>query len=261
MKKPTKPTAAALKSRPGAPINSEGFWTDGPTLEEFIKKGYTQDAYPPAGYVVNTVPNPVYDGESEQSPAADETAPTPVAEVALVSPAPSEDSLVEDAKELLAATSEDPEPTPEPEPALPVAKKYYEAHNSNRLIKGKDGLMFQFSPYAHTAGTWMGLFATDKANEIAALDELVASGKSAVYALTELEYSNCVKKKAVTLQGLGTSLIHSEVSDSPLPSVNHAVPLNPEPNPADQASPVVEGVDSLQLGNTKMADEPAAPPA
>jgi hypothetical protein len=139
--------------------------------------------------------------------------------------------------------------------AATPAKKFYEAHNSNRLIKSQ-GLQFQFSPYQHSGGTWMGTYAAEKPNEIAALDALVAEGKSAVYPLTEEEYANCQKKKAVTLQGLGQSLIHSEVQAQSQPSANPADTLNTEPAQAP-VEPPVESVDSLAIGESKMP-EPAA---
>ncbi len=157
----------------------------------------------------------------------------------------------------------------------PRVRKFYHAMNSNQFIES-NGLMFSFSPYQHLCGTWFGTYATDKANEVAALDKVVDAQKihgihARVTELTQEEHQACLKKKAGTLQSLGQSLIHSEVSSESLPSVSHAVPLNTEPQPPAAPLPPVESVDALALGESKMPETavvaqpaaalPEAPPA
>ena len=131
--------------------------------------------------------------------------------------------------------------------------KYYQAMNSNRLIKS-DGIQFSFSPYQHVGGTWFGTFATDKSEEILALDKLVTGETSPVTELTKEQYDDCLKKKAGTLTSLGQSLIHSEVQSQSRPSANLAAPLNTEPEPPAPPAPPVDGVQSLELGESKMPD-------
>jgi len=182
-------------------------------------------------------------------------------------------TLEQDAKELLEATAPGVvTPVSEPLPlaeqqqqqvdqntpenialSKPPVKKFYEAQNSNRIIKS-NGLEFSFSPYAHVGGTWMGTFATDVPEQIEALDKLLATGKSAIYSLTEEQYANCLKKKAVTLQGLGESLIHSEAQSQPSRSANPADQLNTEPNPPAPAAPPVESVADIAVGESKMPE-------
>ena len=133
-------------------------------------------------------------------------------------------------------------------------KRFFHALNSNRFVKSKS-FQFSFSPYQHVGGMWMGTYATDDTEQIAALDELVAGGKSAVTPLTPEEYDHCQKKKAETLKGLGQSLIHSEAQLSPQ-SASPAAALNTEPPAPEPPAPPVESVDALALGESKMPEEP-----
>ena len=149
-------------------------------------------------------------------------------------------------------------------PRTTPRKKFYEAMNSNQFIES-NSLMFAFSPYQHCAGIWFGTFVTDKPNEIAALDKLVAEQKhhgvhARVKEITPEEYDKCVKKKAVTLQSLGQSLIHSEVSSESLPSVSHAVPLDSELQTQAPAVQPAVGVESMELGEAKMPAPAEADP-
>jgi hypothetical protein len=144
----------------------------------------------------------------------------------------------------------------------PPVKRFFHAMNSSAFIHS-DGLAFSFSPYLHAAGTWFGTYATEKADEIAALVKLV--GKR-IEEIPLAEWEACQKKKAQALQSLGQSLIHSEVSSDSRPSVKDAVPLNTEPlPPLATAQPVIAGAESLSLGESKAPDAAAAdaptPPA
>jgi hypothetical protein len=149
------------------------------------------------------------------------------------------------------------EPTPAPVPEIVVEaappRKYYEAQNSNRALQS-NGLVFKFSPYAHTGGTWFGTYTTDDKVQIAALDKLASAPTSGVFEISETDYQNCVKKKEHTLQGLGQSLIHLEQSNLSNRYANHAAPLDTEPLPPPPEAPPVEGIDALSLGITKMPE-------
>jgi hypothetical protein len=146
-----------------------------------------------------------------------------------------------------------------PVTAFQSNKKFYHALNSNRLIQS-DGLMFQFSPYLHAGGIWMGTFATDNPAEIKAIEALPGFGtpKCAVSSLTEEEYTECQKKKLATSQSLGQSLIHSEAQSQSRLSASPAEALNTEPNPPPAPEPPIAGADSLELGESKMPGEPAS---
>lgn len=136
------------------------------------------------------------------------------------------------------------------------ARKHYEAHNSNRAIRGET-LDFHFSPYAHLGGTWMGTYSTENPKEIAELDKLVESKKVAVYSMTDLEYENALKKKGQSLQNLGPSLIHSEAAVSRTQaSVKAADPLDTEPKAPEPLK--TESADTLELADTKVPPAPGS---
>src|SRR5688572_17209634 len=75
-----------------------------------------------------------------------------------------------------------------------MAKKYYEALNSNRTIVA-GGYSFNFEAVRLFAGTWLGVYATEDAGEQSALDALAREPKSAVTALTAEDYAGRLGQK------------------------------------------------------------------
>ena len=75
--------------------------------------------------------------------------------------------------------------------------KYYECKNASRPVKA-GGLSLQFTAYRHFAGAWLGVFASDNAQEIAELSWLVSDPASGVKEITADEYAVALKKKAPT---------------------------------------------------------------
>ncbi len=140
----------------------------------------------------------------------------------------------------------------EPKPV----KKFYHALNSNRLIKSR-GFQFSFSPYQHVGGTYMGVYAAEATDQIAALDELVTGKKSAVTEITEEEYLDNLKKKADVLRSSGQSLIHLEVSASPPQPATVAAPLDSEPAVPPPAPVVENPADALMTGKVE-SEQPGA---
>lgn len=59
MKSPIKPTAEQIAKRRSAPLTPDGFFADGPTLEEFVKAGLKAEGYPPNGYAPREVAKPI----------------------------------------------------------------------------------------------------------------------------------------------------------------------------------------------------------
>jgi hypothetical protein len=168
-------------------------------------------------------------------------------------------TLAEDAAELLEATADPivaqaqvPQQSAENiAQSQPPKVRYYHAMNSTRIFK-QNGLLLRFSPYFHGA-TWFGTFATEEPTEIAALDAIVKQNIG-VEDLSPEDYENCLKKKAHTLSGLGTSLIHSETQSQSRQHASLAGVVDSEPLPPPPAAPPVEGVASLALGESKMPE-------
>lgn len=75
-----------------------------------------------------------------------------------------------------------------------MATKYYHAQNAGRTLAG-----INFDIYAIVGGSAFGVYATDNAAQIKALDALVADKRSAVTSITVDEYESAVKKKPSSL--------------------------------------------------------------
>jgi len=224
------------KSQPQVPQQKLNL-TDGPTLEEYLAAGseYKAENYPPDGYA----PIVIKDGNRVQpdgwvSPVIESN---PGQQKAQQSEQPPVDETAGASKE----------------PAKPV-RKFYHALNSNRYVR-EGGFQFAFGPYEHVGGMWMGSLEVNDPAQTAVLDALVKGNKHGITELSETEFNECHKKKLAASQSLGTSLLQSEIRPTGLPSVQHAVPLNSEPDPAATVvPPVVDGAGGLQVG--KVAETP-----
>lgn len=91
--------------------------------------------------------------------------------------------------------------------------KYFEVTNSNRNIRvttpDKQTLTIPFLHYERT-GTWMGVYATGKADEIAALDLAVKDAKSGIREISQECFDDCLKKKSGASNSYATSLANSQ---------------------------------------------------
>jgi hypothetical protein len=120
--------------------------------------------------------------------------------------------------------------------------KFYEAVNCNRTIVS-EGLAFNFAPY-ELIGTWHGVFATEKPEEIKALDALLEA-KAGVYSLTEEQYNACIKKKTSAQNSYSGSLAASVPlpSKEGAPSAAPAIDANLQPQPVEPPVAPLENVE------------------
>lgn len=139
--------------------------------------------------------------------------------------------------------------------------KYYYAIDARRLIAG-----VLFNIYDLVAGTAVGVYATDKPEEIEALDKLAAVPDSSVRAIDKAEYDAAMEKKTLT------HAWQPSISWSP-PSVPMSTPLKGQgavvvDEPADDIEPPVEikqtvqsVQDALQVAQVQptAAEKPVAP--
>lgn len=133
--------------------------------------------------------------------------------------------------------------------------KFYHVANCNRTINvGPHSL--QFAPYEHT-GTWLGVYATDKEDEIKELDYAARHKASGITEITQAEYENCVAKKKSASNGYTQSLAVSTPTPGQLaPSANQSVdtvpvdtvpvPVAAEPPPAPLET-AAEATEVVQL--------------
>lgn len=125
---------------------------------------------------------------------------------------------------------------PVPSIAEPPPYKIYHAKRANQSVAaGK--FVFNFTPYEQAGGMWLGFYLTENVDEIAALDELVATKKSVVDHLTIEDYERCLKKKVRGSTGMGQSLLSSQPVRTVDPSAGGllAQAVNPEPAKAPLA--------------------------
>lgn len=119
------------------------------------------------------------------------------------------------------------------EEAVPM--KYYRAINANRTVKA-NGLEFRFELCYQHAGTWIGVFATEKEEEQIALDALVQNPRNAVESITVEDWTKDAKKKPPT----PTSLV-----SNPWPPQQVTIRATPSQSPAvlvgDSQSPDESG--------------------
>jgi hypothetical protein len=115
--------------------------------------------------------------------------------------------------------------------------KFYHANNCTRSITHA-GIAFQFAPYELT-GTWLGVYATDKADEISALDEVVKNPKSGITSISQEEYDRSIVTKK-SAQGTYADTL-----------ARHA------PTPGEKAAPPTAPVDTAP--NTPAAEPPPTP--
>jgi hypothetical protein len=120
--------------------------------------------------------------------------------------------------------------------------KFYHVTNCNRIIQ-VGALALQFAPYDHV-GTWMGVYATNKPDEISLLDTAADDPKSSITTLTEAEYQRCIKKKVSASNSYAPSLALS----TPTPGVRQpaasAEPVDSNPN-APLVEPQAAPLDSV----------------
>jgi hypothetical protein len=144
----------------------------------------------------------------------------------------------------------------------PVMTKYYRAENTNRAIKHQ-GHAFVFEPYECFAGTWRGVYQTDKESEQIALDDMAQNPSVALWEIDETEYARCVQKKTPSQYW-----VHGPRAPKVPQPENHgraaAVVVEPKPVPAPMpvSAPVkvVDNLDdALQVGNVSPSQPPPAP--
>lgn len=121
--------------------------------------------------------------------------------------------------------------------------KFYHAENSNRIIQGKSGRPFTFEPYNFLGGSWFGIYRTDKAPEISALDELVKDEKSAVTEISQEEYAKCAGKKHLLPESFRSSNNVSVTTDQSAAALVVGAPVSSVLSPPPSAS--VESVEDV----------------
>lgn len=121
--------------------------------------------------------------------------------------------------------------------------KFYHLTNCNRTLT-LDGLAFNFAPYEQT-GSWMGVYATEKEDEVKALDAAVAHGKKSVTEINAKEYANCIKKKAST----SNSYISSLANTTPTPGAPVVVSVRQSVEDTEPAAQNQERVEQLEKGS------------
>lgn len=113
--------------------------------------------------------------------------------------------------------------------------KFYHALNCNRPLQA-GSFAVNFTPYELTS-CWAGVYSTDKPDEVAELDKLVAGGR--ITALSEAEYENAIRKKREASNGYAPSLATSTPTPGQAaPAAGQAVDTQPEPVIAEQSKPL-----------------------
>ena len=128
-----------------------------------------------------------------------------------------------------------------------MATKYYHAENAGRPIAG-----VYFNGYAVSAGTLLGVYATDNAMEINALDAAASSPPSGVTAISASEYDSSLKKKQ-------PGLVSSTASKPPLPP---PLPIKGTGAAVVVSEPAIElnsdnVDDTIEMGSTLESSEQA----
>lgn len=132
--------------------------------------------------------------------------------------------------------------------------KFYHIENANRSITlGKFSI--QFHPY-EMCGSWLGVYSTDKSDEIASLDEGIKNPRSGITSISELEYTNALKKKAVASGGYMPSLAATTptpgvVADSVGEPVTGSEALSPEQPPVAPLDSVDEAIPVVKVSKKK----------
>lgn len=132
---------------------------------------------------------------------------------------------------------------------------FYHATNSNRNITSA-GFNFSFHHYT-TSPSVMGVLATDKPDEIAALDALAENPKSGITVIDEREYRSGIGQKRLASDSYAPTLM----ANTPTPGVqrrptNEAVdtsPTAPEPPilPVDSVAEAISIVPVQKKVKTK----------
>lgn len=130
--------------------------------------------------------------------------------------------------------------------------KFYLTKNATQLVAG-----IKFEPYSIFGGALFGVYATENADEIKKLDELV--GQKKIYEQTAEDHAACLKKKPKGSVGSVFSNPVEALPEFPIKGQTAAVVINP--GPAEVEAPVAVKTIETAEDALKLSEAPIAPAA
>jgi hypothetical protein len=125
-----------------------------------------------------------------------------------------------------------------------MTERFFHAENCNRFIK-MDGFSFAFDPVNYIGGTWCGVYSTSDEKQVAALEKLCQTPRSAVREISREDFQKLTQKKTSISSGVLdlSALVNAEASPLiPQGAPPVGVPVNTEP-PAPM--PTVKPLDAV----------------